>query len=143
MSEEYAFTFNRNCNLSIFTAHFAMLFQWACSGTPGGGRCFPDNRFLASCHLLGTLSPNYVGSLLKVKKRMLNWHWAQRSYKKDDLKLHLFKASIRFEDYYILVQDGSFWNDQRLFFQLVNNTFARKMFIWPLHSVSFSSIKMH
>ena len=33
------------------------------SGTPGGDRYFPDNRFLASCHLLGTSSPNYLGSL--------------------------------------------------------------------------------
>ena len=62
--EEYAFIFNRNSDWSIFEAHFAMLFQWACSGTPGGGRCFLDNTFLASCHLLGTLSPNYLGSLV-------------------------------------------------------------------------------
>ena len=40
-----------------------MLCQWACSGTPGGGRCFPDHRFLANCHLLGTSSPDYLGSL--------------------------------------------------------------------------------
>ena len=45
-----------------------MLFQWACSGTPGGGRCFPDHRFLASCHLLGTLSPNDLGSLVELFK---------------------------------------------------------------------------
>ena len=49
----------------LFIAHFAMLFQWACSGIPDSGSCFPDNRFLVSCHLLGTLSPNYLGSLNK------------------------------------------------------------------------------
>ena len=43
-----------------------MLFQWVCSGTPCDGMCFPDNRFLASCHLLETSSPNYLGSLIKV-----------------------------------------------------------------------------
>ena len=45
-----------------------MLFQWACSGTPGGDRCFLDHMFLDSCHLLGTLSPNCLGSLTGYRK---------------------------------------------------------------------------